>query len=182
VSLTFNRNFVHSQNVALSHVLYEAALTKKAGPSGRPFNITDPGPGIVFQDLYDLATQLSVTPVRIAQIPPLPLLLVTYLIEAYVSVVARFPFLAKLGFKEPGYPLSFLQPTVIKGSVHILIDDSAIRRSAEDGGLGYKGACTTLEGMVCAIPAAFCPFCYFTLLSQEEEEELPLESFKNITK
>jgi hypothetical protein len=147
VSLTFNRNFVHSQNVALSHVLYEAALTKKAGPSGRPFNITDPGPGIVFQDLYDLATQLSVTPVRIAQIPPLPLLLVTYLIEAYVSVVARFPFLAKLGFKEPGYPLSFLQPTVIKGSVHILIDDSAIRRSVEDGGLGYQGVCTTLEGM-----------------------------------
>jgi hypothetical protein len=133
--------------VALAHLLFEAALTKTTKPSGRPFVITDPGPGLAYQDLYSLATELSVTPVSIAKIPPIALLLLAYVIEGYTSVVTRFPFLAKLGLKELGYPMSFVQPSVINGSVHTLVDDSAIKRGVEDGGLGYRGVCTSLEGM-----------------------------------
>ncbi|KAK0656641.1 hypothetical protein B0T16DRAFT_316951 [Cercophora newfieldiana] len=141
------QNFVDSRNVALAHLLFEAALTKTTKASGRPFVVTDPGPPLSFQDLYDLVIDLSVTPVSVMRLTPVILLLVTYVVEAYVAFVTFFPFLQKLGLKEPGYPLSFLQPSVIKGSVHVIVDDTAIRRSFEEGGLGYKGVCTSLEGM-----------------------------------
>lgn len=109
--------------------------------------ITNPGPALAYQDLYSLATELSVTRVSVANMPPLPLLLVSYAIEGYTLLVTRFPILAKLGLKELGYPISFLQPGVIKGTMHTLVDDSAIRRTVDEGGLGYRGACTSLEGM-----------------------------------
>jgi len=133
----------------LSHLLFEAALARKEMPlsAGRTFVVTDPGPSLAFEDLYKLVTELSVTTVSVARLPPLLLLLVAHGVEAYVWAVTRFPFLAKLGLKEPRYPLSFLQPSAIYGSMHTLADDSAIRRSVEDGGLGYRGVCTSLEGM-----------------------------------
>lgn len=60
----------------------------------------------------------------------------------------------------PGYPISYVQPAVLRGSVHILIDDSVARRRVEDGGIGYTGVCNTLEG-----------FCEEMVLWNREYEE-----------
>jgi hypothetical protein len=94
-----------------------------------------------------LAKILSSTPINVTPVPPVLLLLLAYAIEAYVSVLTRFPTLTGvLGLKEPRYPLSYLQPSVLRGSTHVLIDDSVARRSVAEGGIGYRGVCTSLEG------------------------------------
>ncbi|KAK5658792.1 hypothetical protein OQA88_1604 [Cercophora sp. LCS_1] len=143
------QDFVDSRNVALAHLFFEAALAQKAMPAcaGRPFVVTDPGPPVAFADMYKLVTELSTTPVSVLIVPPVALLIVAHLIEAYISVVTRFPSLtATLGLKEPSYPINFLQPSVIRGSMHILVDDSAAKKSAKEGGIGYHGVCNSLEG------------------------------------
>jgi hypothetical protein len=57
--------------------------------------------------------------------------------------------LGRLGLKEPTGQISMLQPsTVVSSSVFQFADDGPARKSVEDGGLGYRGVCTTLDGMV----------------------------------
>ena len=76
-------------------------------------------------------------------------------------MLTRFPALTTgLGLKLPRYPISFLQPAVLRGSTHIIIDDSVARRSVEDGGIGYTGVCNSLEG-----------FCEELVLWNREYEE-----------
>jgi hypothetical protein len=41
-----------------------------------------------------------------------------------------------------------LQPTLFSISTcHVVADDGEARKSVEEGGIGYRGICTTLEGM-----------------------------------
>ncbi|KAK1829845.1 sterol-4-alpha-carboxylate 3-dehydrogenase, decarboxylating [Podospora conica] len=157
------QNFVDSRNVSLAHLQLEAALARKPMPpcAGRPLVVTDPGPPLAFGDMYKLATQLSLPPITVVPVPPVTLLLLAHAIEIYVSFITRFPGVASaLGLKEPKYPLSFLQPAVLRGATHILIDDSVARRRVEDGGIGYTGVCTSLEG-----------FCEELVLWNREYEE-----------
>lgn len=118
------------------------------GCAGRPFVVTDPGPPLAFRDMYSLATELSVTRVTVTPVPPVALLILAHVIESYVSIVTRFPILtAWFGLREPRFPINYLQPSTLRGSMHILVDDSAAKKSIEEGGLGYRGVCTSLEGM-----------------------------------
>jgi len=95
-----------------------------------------------------LATELSVTRVAVTSVPPVALLIFAHVIESYVSIVTRFPFLTTwFGLREPRFPINYLQPSTLRGSMHILVDDSAAKKSIEEGGLGYDGVCTSLEGM-----------------------------------
>ncbi len=116
--------------------------------AGRPFVVTDPGPPIMFGDMYNAVTELVTTPFKLTVTPPAMFLLITYVIEAYCLTLVRFPILTKVfGLKEPGHPINMLQPAILHATCNAIIDDRAIRKSVEDGGIGYHGACTTLEGM-----------------------------------
>ncbi|KAK1755317.1 hypothetical protein QBC47DRAFT_214103 [Echria macrotheca] len=143
------QGFVDSRNVALAHLLFEAALARKSMPgcAGRPFCVTDAGPPIPFGDVYQLLREMATPRVTVAEIPPVMLLIAAYMIETYVSVVTRLPFLAKIGIREPKFPINYVQPAVLRGSVHCIIDDSAARRSVEDGGLGYQAVVDSLTGI-----------------------------------
>lgn len=162
------RDFVDSRNVALSHLCFEAALAQQPMPAcaGRPFVVTDPGPPVAFADLYKLIIELSTRPITVATIPPILLLIFAHLNEIYVDIVTRFPFLARLGLREPTYPINYLQPSVLRGSMHVLIDDTAARKSVKEGGIGYRGVCNSLEG--------FCE----ELLEWNREHDEEMESAK----
>ncbi|KAK0618099.1 hypothetical protein B0T17DRAFT_509658 [Bombardia bombarda] len=144
------QNFVNSRNVSLAHLLFEAALARKPMPScaGRPFVVSDPGPPICFRDFYSLITQLPVTPVTEAYPPPIMLLLLSHAIETYSLALARLPFLKTVfGLKDLSGPLQNLQPAIFSVTAHTIADDSAVRRSVEEGGLGYSGVGTTVDGI-----------------------------------
>lgn len=142
-------NFVSGRNVSLAHLQMEAALARPEMPkcAGRPFNITDPNPPLAFQDLYDAVKELSLSPISMVFPPPIALLVLAHLVEAWCLLLARLPVLTTLlGFREPKPPLLFLQPSVFTASSHSIVDDSAARRAIEDGGLNYRGVCPTIEG------------------------------------
>ncbi len=147
------QNFVNSRNVALSHPLFEAALAQPDGNNmpacaGRTFNVTDPGPPISFADAYLAATELAATRVTVTPQRPLLLFLVAHAIEAWCLLLARLPVLtAWFGWAEPPSPINMLQPSVFSISIHTVIDDSLARKSVAEGGLGYQGGCTTMEGI-----------------------------------
>ncbi|SPQ18653.1 d657bd50-5801-4958-8e8f-dbf8fbb3b942 [Thermothielavioides terrestris] len=145
------QNFVYSRNVALAHLQFEAALAQIDKPmprcAGRTFNVTDPGPPIALADSYVAAQELSVTPVRVTYQRPIVLFLIAHVIEAWCLLLARLPFLTKLGLREPSGPIHMLQPSVFSVSIHTVVDDSQARKSVADGGFGYTPGCTTMEGM-----------------------------------
>lgn len=76
------------------------------------------------------------------------MLLFSYLVEAYVLAQHASPsFISKL---LPTLPpdIAQLQPPLFTiTTCHTIADDGDARKSVEEGGLGYKGICTTLEGM-----------------------------------
>ncbi|KAI1860526.1 hypothetical protein JX265_009925 [Neoarthrinium moseri] len=140
------QNCVHVGHVSLAHLLFEAALLgseEMPGCAGRPFNITDPGPAALFQDYYKLMQKLAVTPTKVIPVPPVPLLLFAYVVEALDSL-SRAP-----GFKwvKPSGDLAMLQPSIFSATTHVPIIDTAAKKSVAEGGLGFKGVCTTIEGM-----------------------------------
>ncbi|KAK3329704.1 hypothetical protein B0H66DRAFT_35167 [Apodospora peruviana] len=145
------QNFVNSRNVALAHLQFEAALALPGSTpkcAGRPYLVTDPGQPVRFGELYRALDQLAVTPLKITLPPPVMMLLFAHAIEAWSLLLAYLPVLTKeFGWKEPAGLISNLQPAIFTPTAHTIADDSAARRSVEDGGLGYRGVCDTLEGM-----------------------------------
>ncbi|KAE9967847.1 hypothetical protein EG328_007939 [Venturia inaequalis] len=143
------QNFVHSKNVSLAHLQLEAALlTPSSKAAGKTYTITDPNPAISFGDMYKLIPTISVSPSEVQLIPPFPMLLFSYLVEAYI--VAQHAFPSAIGNLLPTLPpdIAQLQPPLFTVSTcHVIADDGEARKSVEEGGLGYKGICTTLEGM-----------------------------------
>lgn len=142
-------NFISGRNVALAHLQLEAALARPEMPrcAGRPLNVSDPNPPVAFGDLYEAIRETAVTPVSVVCPPPVLLLIVAHLIENWCLLLAHMPFLTKVPvLREPSQPLALLQPAVFTASSHSIVDGSAARRSVEDGGIDYRGVCTTLEG------------------------------------
>jgi hypothetical protein len=144
--------------VALAHLQFEAALApsnnnNKPKPmplcAGRTFNVTDEGAPPAFADIYAAAQELCATRVRVTFQNPLVLFLLAHVVEAWCLLLARLPpsLTDKLGLREPSGPLHMLQPSVFSVAIHTLIDDSQARKSVAEGGIGYRAACTTLEGV-----------------------------------
>lgn len=144
------QSFIHGINCALAHLQLEAILAHPdsfAGPqAGRPFCVTDPGPPIYYGDMYHAMVALVVTPFRIVRVPPLPMLLVSYAIEFYNLLPARIPALQKVLPRLPGGS-AHLQPGLFSICTHLLIDMSQAQKAVGEGGLGYRGVVTTMEGM-----------------------------------
>lgn len=148
------QNFVSGWNVSMAHLLFEAALAGGgAGPdgvpakcAGRPMVVTDAGPPPSWNDFFRAAKQVAVTPVDVTFVSPLMLYLVAHVIEGWAVLLARVPFLTRLGLGEPTGPARHLQPSIWTPSSFVMVVDGAARRSVEEGGLGYEPGCTTLEG------------------------------------
>ncbi|RDA85623.1 hypothetical protein CP532_3549 [Ophiocordyceps camponoti-leonardi (nom. inval.)] len=142
------QNWANVRNVAQAHLLLEAALLGGQADqvAGRPFMITDGGPPLRFQDLYTLLSATSSTGFRVWQPTPVLMLLVAYGIEAYCRLLARAGPLRRL-MGEPKGLVRYLQPGTMSSSVTSIIDDSLARKRVEEGGLGYRPACTSLEGL-----------------------------------
>ncbi|KAK3388840.1 hypothetical protein B0T20DRAFT_86705 [Sordaria brevicollis] len=146
------QNWISSRNVSIAHLQFEAALNPAARPvpppcAGRPLLVTDPGPPIAFTDFYTMIATLSATPITETYPPPALMLMLAYAIEAWSDLIVNFPVLTKwFGWKEPTGDLAMLQPAVFTVSAYTICDDSRARKSVEEGGIGYKGVTTTLEG------------------------------------
>ncbi|CAN8099537.1 unnamed protein product [Discula destructiva] len=150
------QSLVSAWNVSLAQLQFEAALvgggggsreTKMPACAGRPFVVTDPGPPPTWRDWYRAAETLSVTPTEVLILPPLVLYLMAVAIEAWISLLMRFPVLKQLGLREPTGDLVSLQPAIFSAMVYVICVDDQARKSVEDGGFGYRGGVTTLEGV-----------------------------------
>ncbi|KUI66722.1 Short-chain dehydrogenase/reductase family 42E member 1 [Cytospora mali] len=143
------QNFVSGWNVSLAHLLFEAALAGPAVPgcAGRPLVVTDAGPPPQWNDFFRAAGLLAATPLDVTVVSPLLMYLLAHVVEGWAILLARVPFLTRLGLSEPQGPIQSLQPAIWTPGAFVMVDDGAARRSVEEGGLGYKGVCTTLEGM-----------------------------------
>lgn len=140
---------VSGWNVSLAHLAFEAALALAPMPrcAGRPYVVTDNGKAIQWYDFFRAAKQLAVTPMEVTKLAPLPLYLVAHLVEGWSLLLARAPFLTRLGLREPKGPARDLQPSIFTPAAFIMVVDEEARKPVEDGGIGYKGLCNTLEGV-----------------------------------
>ncbi|QDS68357.1 hypothetical protein FKW77_010723 [Venturia effusa] len=145
------QNFVYSKNVSVAHLQLEAALTlptPSPKAAGKSYVITDPNPAISYGDMYTIIPTIANSSFELQKLPPIPIFLLSYLIEAYTLFQHALP--ASLGKLLPTLPPDIvqLQPTLFNiANCHLIADDSDARKSVEEGGLGYKGICTTLEAM-----------------------------------
>ena len=117
--------------------------------------VTDPNPAITFSDIYTLIQTLKPTHVEIINLPPVVMLLISYCIEFYCLSLVRFPWLTVMfkefkdytGYKGHEASLFNLQPPLFSICTHLIANDAKVRKPLEEGGLGYKGIWTSLEGM-----------------------------------
>ncbi|KAI9655374.1 MAG: hypothetical protein M1821_005521 [Bathelium mastoideum] len=146
-------NHVHGENISLAHLLYEHTLAHPPTSmpvsqiGGRSFNISDPNAPPTCASLYRVLTTL--TDCKYVAVPFVPVLILAHIIEAYTLFVFRYPFFARtFGLREPTGEISILQPAMLKSAgVHQFGFSTQAEKRVEDGGLGYRGVCTTLEGM-----------------------------------
>ncbi|KAL9090711.1 MAG: hypothetical protein Q9165_005199 [Trypethelium subeluteriae] len=148
------QNSVSAANISLSHLLYEAALASPPPPSptshppsGRAFAITDPNPPPTFNSLYHLLEVLRGC--QTTHLPPVLMLLLAHAIEAYILTLHAVPSLTQvLGLREPTGLIALVQPATMNSScIHQFASGAQAEQPVEQGGLGYRGVCTTLEGM-----------------------------------
>ena len=159
-------HFVDARNVALGHLWYEDALIKEADSaqqrekgrdrkggheisvvrvSGRAYAITDPNPPVTYGHLYRLFTLLShpTTPCKFPAVPPIPMLLIAYAVEAYSLLRKRWGGVLGRVLPAPKGDLAALQPAIFNMSTANFIYDDKMARIE----LGYKGAVETLRGL-----------------------------------
>lgn len=145
------QSFVHGANVAVAHLAQEAVLAKTAPDSrrfsGRPYIVTDPNPPIMNRDLYLAISTLLPRPWRTRQLPPVVPLLVAHAIELWSDLPHRFPVLKSLMRPIIG-EAKHLKPGIFSITTHLVAADEDTRKPIADGGLGYKGMVTTLDGIV----------------------------------
>ncbi|KAJ2996091.1 hypothetical protein NUW58_g1086 [Xylaria curta] len=146
------QSFVHGANVAIAHLHHEAALVRPSASkhSGRPFVVTDPNPPISYGDLYSAIKVLSHHSFSILYLPPVFMLLLSHIVEIY-SGLPFLPFpLSILGKLLP--PLQgdvrHLGPGLFSITTHLIASNADVSKPLSEGGLGYKGVMTTLEGIV----------------------------------
>lgn len=141
------QNMVHGANVANAHLYQEAALVKNGPQAGRPFIIIDQNPPISYDHMYTAVRTLSIHPFETNVLPPAPLLLLSHVVEWYNLLPYRFPFLKGVLPNIPDEPRR-LQPALFNVCTHVVASDGEARKPVAEGGLGYKGMMTTVEGVV----------------------------------
>jgi len=147
---------VYVENVSIAHLLFEQRLMEDQAASqdnfgGKAFILTDPNPAPAFGDIYDLLTITTNGETRFPKLPPLPLLLMSYVFEFYH--LSRYRLITALPFLKAVIPplgtdiVNFQPPLFSTSCCHHFFDDSLARSSPEQGGLGYKAPFTTMMGL-----------------------------------
>ncbi|KAI9685812.1 MAG: hypothetical protein M1820_010726, partial [Bogoriella megaspora] len=149
------QNFAHGANVAIAHLQHEAVLlsndhVENIVQAGRPFVVTDPNPPIAFSDLYNAISTLCIHPFRTLVLPPAPLLVFSHIVEWYNELPYRLPLLARFIPQITG-DARHLQPGLFSICTHLIASDAEARKAVAQGGLGYEGVMTTMQGMVLEI-------------------------------
>jgi nucleoside-diphosphate-sugar epimerase len=142
------------ENTALAHLLYEQRLIALSAPSppkslpdisGQAFNICDPGPTPTNGDVFTTLTTLTSGECHFTLLSPTFMHLLAHIVEFYYTLPSFF--FTVLRFPRIKGNIINLQPALYNlTQVHLIFDDSRARLSPEEGGLGYSGAWTTLEG------------------------------------
>ena len=132
--------YVSAQNVSLAHLLYEARIHSH-DLGGNAYAVCDPGPPFRYSDLYGMLSTLPhpSTPVIFSRVHGVPLLLLSYLVEGYVTFQRKYASF----LPEPSFTVSMIQPAMFNYSTaYIIYDDSRAGRE-----LGYNPKHDTLEGL-----------------------------------
>ncbi|KAK0632487.1 hypothetical protein B0T14DRAFT_34574 [Immersiella caudata] len=144
------QSFVHGANAAIAHLDFEAILTSpassKSAQAGRPFVVTDPNPPITYGDLYFLIKTLAVTPFRTISLPPVPMVLLSYLVEGYSLLRLKWPAVCWILPAISG-DVKHLKPALFTICTHLIASNDTASQPVKSGGLGFSGVFTTLEGM-----------------------------------
>ncbi|KAI8962380.1 NAD(P)-binding protein [Daldinia sp. FL1419] len=144
------QSFVHGANVAIAHLQHEAALVRpwkeSTKQAGRPFVVTDPNPPITYSDLYNAIGTLSVHPFQTIKVPPVIMLLLSHAVEIYAELPHKYPLLRRMLPQLKG-DIRHVKPGIFSICTHLIASDDEIRKPVSQGGLGYTGVITTLEGM-----------------------------------
>ncbi|KAI8958933.1 NAD(P)-binding protein [Daldinia sp. FL1419] len=145
------QNFVHSANVSLAHLLFEAALLRdEALPkcAGRAFTVTDAGPPPMFDDVYK-ALRVTVTPntapIKVVYLQPGIMLALAHVIE-WFDLASRTPILGWI-VPRPKGELAKLQPAIFTACSYMLASNEGAGRSVDEGGIGYVPVYNTIEGV-----------------------------------
>ncbi|XXH01943.1 hypothetical protein Hte_008306 [Hypoxylon texense] len=146
------QSFVHGANVAIAHLEHEAvlALPSSSKHAGRPFVVTDPNPAITYNDLYTAIRTLSVHPFCTIKVAPVVILLLAHALEIYAELPYKYPFLRKV-LPELKGDIRHLRPGIFSICTHLVASNEEVSKPVSQGGLGYSGVLTTLEGMVLEI-------------------------------
>ncbi|KAF8994047.1 hypothetical protein BDQ17DRAFT_1331334 [Cyathus striatus] len=152
------QSFVYVENCALAHLCYEQRLvelqagSKNPDIGGQAFCISDPGPIPTYGDVYTTLETLTDGECHFPSMSPTGMLLIAYIFEWIYRTrnalsQSSYSFLANILPKIQG-DLVNLQPSLFfLTEVHLIFDDSRARLPPEQGGLGYRGAWTTFEGL-----------------------------------
>ncbi|KAG6844901.1 hypothetical protein H0H87_002600 [Tephrocybe sp. NHM501043] len=153
------QSFCYVENCALAHLCYEERLAELQNGGTNPdiggeaFVVADPGPVPTYGDVYTTLETLTDGECTFPNLPPTVMLAIATVIEWYY--VARHWLTTNFGdpIGKMLPPLNGdiinLQPALFAlTSVHLIFDDSRARLPPQKGGLGYKGAWTTFEGLV----------------------------------
>jgi len=142
------QSFSYVENCAEAHLCYEARLidllagSKNPDIGGQAFCITDPGPTPTFGDVYTTIGTL-VDGVTFSSVSATFMLLMAYCVEFYCRVQYTLKWLPPITGE-----IINLQPGMFRlTQLHVIVDDSRARLPPSQGGLGYKGTWTTLEGV-----------------------------------
>jgi hypothetical protein len=154
------QSFNYVENCSLAHLCYEERLLEisngGANPdiSGRAFTVTDPGPPLTYGDVYKVVETLD-DETFFPRLSPTAMLLVAQILEfiyltRYFLDSSSSRLLRALSCLFPNITgdIVNLQPSLFSlTQLHLIFDDSQARLSPAKGGLGYRGAFTTLEGI-----------------------------------
>jgi hypothetical protein len=109
--------------------------------------VTDPNPPITYSDLNNAIRILSIHPFYPITLPPVLCLLLAYAIEWYNLLPYRLPRWLRYAIPRIPGDIKYLQPGLFSICTHLVASDTEARKPVEDGGLGYRGVLTTLQGM-----------------------------------
>lgn len=136
--------------MALAHLDFEAILASPESASspqaGRPFVVTDPNPPVNYRDLYLLIKSLAITPFSIVPLQPIIMVLLSYPIEWYSLLLAKYPLLGRM-LPELTGEIKHLKPGLFTICAHLVASNDVASQPVSTGGLGYRGVLTSLEGM-----------------------------------
>ncbi|KAL8318722.1 hypothetical protein RB597_005815 [Gaeumannomyces tritici] len=146
VNVNGTANVVNAARAAGADVLI--STSSGSASAGRPFTVTDPNPPIRFQDVWFMLKTLSVTPFRILSLVPVLMLALSHAVEWYCLLPVRHPRILNAPLPRITSRVALLKPPLFSITTHFVATNGDASKPVADGGLGYKGLITTMEGIV----------------------------------